>query len=496
MGLTPKRVGRQSNAPLTSIGTPQVPVILVQFADKSFSVAEDVKTVNEFYQKFLNGKGEGGHYTGAGSFGAVSEYFRDQSYGQFVPRFIPIGPVTLSRSYTYYGRNTSYQTDCNIDKFYSESIEKAQELGVDWNDFDNNGDGTIDMAFFIYAGVGENDSQSNDEYAIWPKENENGGIISGIRYGAYACCNELYQGVADGIGPMCHELSHALGLPDLYDTNLECFGLDYWDIMDSGCYCDGGYRPCGYSAYEKDFMGWRKLIELTPDSSQEITLCPMSSDEGYGYKVVNPENPDEYYVLENRQNIDWDKNIGYSSDVYGYFHGMLVTHIDYIPSRWANNTVNSNYYHQCCTLIPADGKLDTSMFAGTDEEIKNGEADYTISDYAMSMGGDPFPGQAYVRTDNHYSFQPLDSLAGAKAYVYTSTGLTPHQMGQPINDIEEHEDGTVTFVFCKTLADDIIPLHTPNLAVTTTYTLQGTPIADPATYRGIIIKNGKKYLKQ
>ena len=487
----PMYVGKHSGAPLTSMGSPRVPVILVQFADTTFSCAETPEEVNKYYDKYLNGNGTDDYYTEAGSFGAVSEYFRDQSYGQFTPEFVPLGPVTLSRSYAYYGKNSGSAKDINISEFYSESIKLAQSQikTQEWSYFDNDGNGIVDMVFFIYAGRGENDSKNRNANLIWPKENGSGGKINDIRYGAYACCNEMYNGKTDGIGVMCHELSHALGLPDLYDYNYEAFGMDYWDIMDSGNYCANGYRPCGYSAYQKDFMGWRKLIEIPTGEGRDLVIYPINRDNGYGYKVVNPENENEYYILENRNNEVWDRNLGYSTESLGLFHGLLVTHIDYDEHRWTSNTVNNNAEHQLYTLIPADGDLCSSMFIGSE---------YNVEDYVKSMGGDIFPGTGYTRDDIQKVFTPLDSLTGSRAYVYTSTGPTPHQMNQPITEITLNRDGSLSLRINGGEPDAI--QASPRSASTGSdryYDLHGRSYASAeAMPAGIYFHDGKKMLKK
>ncbi len=417
------RVGVKSTAPLTSIGSPKVPVILVQFSDLKFVSADTDIAVNALFDKYCNGTNNGQNYTGAGSYGAVKDYFIAQSDSIFKPEFNVIGPVTLDESYAYYGKDASYNKDVNINAFFSEAIQKAQLVETDWSKFDNDGDGVIDMAFFIYAGEGQNGC--DDTNTIWPKEMASGGNINGVRYGAYACCNETYDGSLDGIGTMVHELSHALGLPDFYDYNYVAFGMDYWDVMDSGNYCAGGKYPCGYSAYEKDFMGWKPLTVLQANFSQRgLTLSPLSEGGG-GYKIVNRQNPDEYYVLDNRQNTGWDRYVGYSTPQYGLFHGMLVTHVDYLKSSWTSNRVNSTSSHQRLTLIPADGELLSPSSSANMEQ------------YFTSMGGDPYPGLTNTT-----------SLRGDKAVVYT--GGT---MNQPIMNISESEDGIITFDFCSNEED-------------------------------------------
>ena len=440
-----RRIGLHSRAPLTSIGSPKVPVILVQFSDLKFTsglpkdescVTSDQQVmVNDFFDKFCNGLRDGGYYTDHGSFGAIAEYFRDQSDGLFTPDFVVIGPVTLENGYATYGKNEK-GTDSNISEFYKESVQKAQDLFNDWNLFDNDHNGTVDMMFFIYAGKGEN--FSNNPNAIWPKERPSGGTICSVTIGCYACCNEILStGKPDGIGTFIHELSHALGLPDLYDFGLLAYGMDYWDIMDCGCYCNNSYWPCGYSAYEKDFMGWKPLVTLDDTEATHIVLKPQHAG-GVGYKMVNPDNPDEYYVIENRQNEEWDTYIG-CMDYDIKAHGMVVTHIDYAQSFWTGNWVNSTIEHQRCTLVPADGHLESY--------INNG---CSYDQYIKSSLGNPFPGtknvtscEARKPTILRYRDQKTSELTTCKLpAVYIGA------MDQALRNIVEHEDGTIEFDYC------------------------------------------------
>lgn len=479
------RFGLRSTSSLTSFGTPKVPVILVQFPDLRFtaglqagdSCKTDLQrdTVNSFYHLYCNGTGEASaHYTAAGSGGAISEYFRDQSDGQFVPEFVIIGPVELDSSFTYYGEGRS---DRHINQFFSEALTKAQAtFEEDWSQFDNDGDGKVDMAFYIYAGPGANAvSEDEDPLAdsyIWPKERSTGGTINGVKYGCFACCNEIYKGKVDGIGVFVHELSHALGLPDFYDVNYVAYGLDYWDVMDSGNYCSNGYVPCNYSAYERDFMGWKPLVTLNSAEPQQLTLKPISSN-GEGYKIVNPENENEYYVLENRQNKGWDTYIG-NGNRNSKAHGLLVGHIDYVQNKWTSNVVNADASHQYYTIIPADGQLDSYMYVETSD-------DYAA--FLSSAQGDLYPGTT-----------GLDSICGAQASVYTSTGSTPGQMGQPIYNIHENEDLTISLDYMQAISDAIFsPTYRLNeKGEDEIYDLSGRHVSTP-TRQGIYIRNGHKY---
>lgn len=440
----PRKVGSQATAPLKAKGSPLVPVILVQFSDLHFTSGlgtdaegkpvqcqseADEAVVNNLFNLFCNGKGDGSYYTGTGSNGSITEYFRDQSDGQFTPRFVVIGPVTLDSVYSYYGKNKPSK-DANLSKFYEQAIKKAQAKFSEWSQFDNDGNGTVDMAFFVYAGEGENGGGGAE--TIWPQEQSSGGTINDTSYGCYACCNETYKGVIDGIGVFVHELSHALGLPDLYDKNYKLYGLDYWDVMDSGCYCHDGYCPCNYSAYEREFMGWTRLETLDPDEPRELTLYHSSSFythdyEWNAYKIVNPANANEYYVIENRQPTGWDLYIGRGNDV-NKMKGMIIFHVDYIANRWSSNTVNTQAT-QLLTIRPADGVLHSYMDVNDMDK-------YT--QWMFSTYGDLYPG-----------YYKVTSFKGEQQVVRTKTGENPGQMGQPLYDISLSDDGVISLYYMQ-----------------------------------------------
>lgn len=137
----------------------------------------------------------------------------------------------------------------------------------------------------------------------------------------------------------------AVGLPDEYDYNYVALGMSYWSLMDCGNYCVNGYVPCGLTAYQRDFLGWRPLETL--NESRTVTIRPLEKG-GKGYKVVNDANPDEYYILENRQDEGWDSGLA------SLGRGLLVTHVDYDYQKWVSNRLNSSAKHQRMSFIPAN----------------------------------------------------------------------------------------------------------------------------------------------
>lgn len=482
--LAVRRLGTHEAAALPSEGSPKVPVVLVSFQDSVFHVGKTDEEVRAYYDLFCNGTRDGNRYTEHGSYGSIRDYFLGQSDSIFQPEFVIIGPVKLSNPVATYGKNSGSSKDTGFSQLRKEAVTKATELyDGDWSDFDNKkkGNGNVDLVFFIFAGCGENTMQTNANL-IWPKEHTASTTTelddgTKLTFANSACCSEnqarrssdgSYTAKPDGIGVMCHEFSHALGLPDLYDTNGIAFGMDIWSIMDYGCYMSNGYSPVAFTAYERDFMGWRKLQEIS--TSGYYTLNPIASPEGVGLKVVNPANSDEYYILEARLKSNWDATLS------RYGHGMQVTHVDYLRSAWTSNSVNSNKNHQRMTIIAANNNYQGS---NTDGNLRE------------TWAGNLYP---YVYTDEsgEHRNDSLTATSTPAATVYTASGTMPHS----ITDITLSEDELqIRFLFDGGLYDAVRDLHersqSAESAPTPWFDLNGRP-AKNASQSGVYVSGDKK----
>lgn len=392
----PQRAGE-----VQTTGDVHVPVLLVQYSDVKF-VSSDPKAA---FEGHINGD----DYKDEGGYGSVKEYFEDQSEGKFMPKFEIIGPVTLSNNMEYYGGNDEEGNDKNARKMVEDACRQANSM-TDFAKFDNNGDGYVDIVYVIYAGYGEASNAAELENTIWPHQWQLANELSldGVKISKYACNNELdgwdesNHKTLDGIGTFCHEFSHCLGLPDFYPTDdSNGFGMNSWSLMDYGCYNNNGHTPCGYTGYEKDFLGWKDLVVL--DAPTDVTLTPMS-EGGTAYKIINDANADEYYIVENHKKSKWD--------TFAPAEGMLVIHVDYQEMAWKANAVNNEMSHQRMTIIPADNKLD-----------KN------------SLSGDTYPGTS--------GNTELTATSKPAAKVYAD-----EYMGKDITDISMN-NGVVTFSFMK-----------------------------------------------
>lgn len=326
-------------------------VLLVEFADKQFSLDRD------YHDRMLNENG----FSENGATGSARDYYIAQSSGAFTPQFDVVGPIMLSHNTAYYGQDDFMTTDTNVGLMVKEACQLAgSEYNVDFSKYDADNDGKVDMVYIIYAGYGQHAGGGSN--TIWPhKYNLSGyGINLNINnkvVDTYACSSELFGNSgtqSSGIGTVCHEFSHVLGLADHYNTtDATDYKLGAYDIMDYGPYNNNGNTPPSYNAFERMTLGW-----LTPevlDSPTDGLSLGHIAETNSAY-IINTSNEDEFYLLENRQQSGWDKYIQSS--------GLMITHVDYDENAWQGNSVNDDTSHPRFCIVPADNQLGYDVVVG------------------------------------------------------------------------------------------------------------------------------------
>lgn len=381
-------------------GTVRGLIIMAEFQDKKFLP----KTTREYINTKVNSE----NFVSDEALGSVADYFREQSGGAFTPVFDVVGPVTLPRNCAEYGLTE------DLPNFYRDACIAADEqAGVDFNLYDVNGDDFVDFVFVIFAGHGE--AQGGGAETIWPAmmylDNWVYDYFDDKNLNVAACACELKGADGeewDGIGTICHEFSHILGLPDVYDAQYSGgYGMGHYDLMDVGPYNADGRIPAGYTAMDRYTVGWLDPVVLT-EGATDVEL-PSLVESNKAYFIVNPENADEYYTLENRQPTGFDAGLP--------GHGMIISHIHYDARVWGRNTVNS----------PAQSGY---------EHIQLIAADNRWIDTPESESADPFPGTAGVT-------EFTDDTAPAATWHQGTAG----KVGKPVTRIRESDDGLITFDF-------------------------------------------------
>ena len=382
--------------------------ILVEFPDLKFKEGHDQAYYTDVCHKenFSNTDG---------FVGSVRDYFRDQSYGEFTLDFDVVGPVQMPNSYTYYGANDTYGNDSRPGTMVATACQLIAQQGLitDFSVYDWDGNKEADQVFVLYAGEGE--ATGGGTNTIWPHEsrlmwsdygkrlNANGTYIN-----TYACSNEMNEGsIVAGIGTICHEFSHCLGFPDMYDTaNHSNYGMGSWDLMCQGSYNGNTFCPSGYTGYEKMVAGWKNPIEIT--GTMSVNNMKALSDGGEFYAIYNNANRNEYYILENRQFIGWD--------IENYGKGLLVYHVDYDRNAWSFNTVNNTADHQRCAIVAADNSYNQY--------------------YATDIAGDAFPSSGNNK---------LTSTTTPSTSLFNANSDGTNFLDKSILNIRDNGDGTVSF---------------------------------------------------
>ena len=448
--LSPRRLGESG----VTTGKHHGLVILMQFTDVKFVTPDPKATFNRFFNEV--------GYRDNGMSGSVKDYFLSQSYGQLEIDFDIVGPFTTKYEMAYYGAPEGNSNDTNPAGMVAEGIDAASKE-VNFSDYDWDNDGEVDQVFVVYAGY--NQAQGADANTIWPHEWTLAAanltrVYNKKTINTYGCSSELMgngryaTGILDGIGTACHEFSHCLGLPDMYDTSSNGnFGMGPWDIMDQGSYNNNARTPAGYTSYEKIFSGWMEAKEINTMTRINDMKPLASSPEAY--ILYNDANKNEYYLLENRQPV------GFDAGLYG--HGLLILHVDYNQPSWKTNNVNTDPSHQRMTIFPADGILQNTN---------------------NSLAGDPWPGNSGNTALTNYT-EPA-------AILYNDNVDGRKFMSKPIDNITENTaNQTVSFVLCRPELDVPSPDNGTEKTGEVAFTVTWPAVKDAQSYELELTEIGK-----
>lgn len=351
----------ETNFPTT--GDNNLLIILVSFSDRLFTYQQ------ADFDSLLSQPG----YDRNGATGSVKDYYHDVSFGQLNLNPTVAGPYLLSQPVAYYGATGPNFSDINPKGMIAEACALAND-DIDFTQFDINNDGIVDAVHVIFAGAGE--ASTGEESAIWPHRwsfypSDTFDIeFDGVRLKDYSCSAEMMGAGMDGIGTLCHEFGHVLGLPDLYDTDYEGSGgqataINKWSIMASGSYNNFSNTPASFTAYEKYKLNWLQLDTL--QIAGEYVL-PSLMDSNRAYVITTPIE-DEFFVFENRRRISWDAYI--PND------GGLIYHV----KGRGDYDINSNPAYQRYDIEEAD--RDDSEATLVNDVFPSEQFNNFFTDYSM-----------------------------------------------------------------------------------------------------------------
>ena len=442
-------------------------VILIEFSDLEFSRV-DAKAA---YDSILN---MSGYNEGSGP-SCMADYFRTQSGGLLNLQFDIFGPVKVSKS-----ARPSTQKN-----YGQEAIHEATKMVVDQNPdydysvFDWDGDGYVNQVIVVTAGFCGNSGGGADGY-LWPNTSTISTVETpdGYKIRNYSASAERWPTssvVSCGIGTICHEYSHSLGLPDIYPVNGWTYtAADEWDLMDGGNIINQGWCPSNYTALEKMLMGWMTPIELTEPTTIE-DLKPVE-EGGAAFIIRHTDN--EYLMLENRQWRGWDLGVPGK--------GLVIYHVNYDDFRWRNNTVNNVANKLNFSLIHADN-MDY-------DDWKNYCSAMRLEHYRRSvwlnsryLSTSPYP----WTTDSTSTV--LDSLtinSVPAPVMYNKNDSDEVILSKAITNIRMSEDGLISFDFMGGDPNGIRTATWSEEQVPAVFDLSGRRVRQ--TGRGLLLKRDSK----
>ena len=407
----------------------QQAVILVSFTDCDFSM----QNPHEFYDSLFNYPG----FNKRQGPGCIADYYREQSGGLFNPQFDVYGPIKVSSKAQPYEKPDENTRHYASDAFAEATQKVIDSLQVDFSPYDWNSDGKVNQVIFVAAGYTGNQSATKCYGYVWPNTSSFSTITTNNnkRISSYTASAEKWSNdTSCGIGTICHEFTHSLGLPDIYPTSSDApfSTVDEWDLMDGGNFTNYGWCPPNYSALEKYLLGWLTPIDLT--ESTVINGMQPVSEGGEVYRIKHTDN--EYYLLENRQWSGWDSGLPGK--------GLVIFHVNYDQYAWSGNRVNRKPSAYGYSLMHADNRdFDQwTAYVRTWQTPKQYANSNRMNSNLLSLS--PYP---YGSLESGVFVNELTDTSVPAAKMFNTNSAGSLFLSKPITDIVQNDDGTVSFKF-------------------------------------------------
>lgn len=375
----------------------------------------------------------------------MKQYFLDMSNNTLDLSFDIVGPFNVEHGYDYYGKNDADGLDMHPGEFVAEAVDLAEASGVDFSLYDNDGNGEADAVIVIHAGPGE--ASGAPETAFWAHQftlsgaaqyNDGPGprVYDGITINAYTLQPEyVFHTKKPAIGVCCHEMGHLLGLPDLYDTSYETFGVGDWSLMGFGSAGSAeDYNesdPAPLLAWERNYIGgdaWAEIRPLTASTSN-ITVDKVLT-ANYAYKVMlKSDDPTTTSFDETQYLIIEAVEGGEDTQWYVPGSGLLITHY--------HQGIISSYIDQNSINALADSVHGVMVV----EANSNNTADMLWDGF-----GDYF-GSAYdlFHYGNNASLSDVASLPNTRYYTGDTVSTKNGSSGVNISNISLNDTFPMTF---------------------------------------------------
>ena len=214
------------------------------------------------------------------------------------------------------------------------------------------------------------------------------------------------------------------------------------------------------------------IQELSSDNT--YSLSRTSGEARSALKITNPQEENEYFLLENIQQIGWGSKMPAK--------GLLVYHVNEknVSAIHIDTHLNNIHGQPGMAVVPADGVLLSSY-------IQANRANYTAS-----LKVDLFAGPNAIRELN-------DAQGLPNFFWYNGTnpviaaGSSLRKVNKALKNITEN-NGTISFDFINDFATGIHSIKNSRAHTNDVYSIDGRYVGNSLHHlpSGIYICNGKK----
>lgn len=292
--------------------------LLLNFSDDSRQ-----RVADEIYNFFFGDKPEDR---------SLRNYFMEvgNESVEFIPGSYGVGDwIKMPKTKLDYAKGGSVST------LARDAFEILTSQGLNFNEYDQNGDGYIDYTLFVQSGDPQ-EGWSGSIFWLHYAPYELGAYVSeGLKVGEYIMTAEKFRG--DKTAPLqgiCHEFYHYQGGNDLYSYLYNGdYAVSNWDIMAENF---NNFGMCGYSRVS---LGWLRPTTITKSGVYEVDAIASKGPKRL-YRVDIP-GTQEYFLIENRQLVGvdaWWQGLPST--------GLIFTHVDGgIPPQHRFNDGPPSYKH-------------------------------------------------------------------------------------------------------------------------------------------------------
>lgn len=301
--------------------------ILVQFPDETGTISR--REVDEYCN--LPG------YSGFSNDGSIFDFFYEQSDGKLKYYNVVTPYVTVPHPKSYYNDTSLGSGTCGR-LLLNDALQVLLDSGFDFTNCTVDGSGQLHAVNVFFTGA----NSGVWAKGLWPHKSSLSPSVdlgNGQRAYQYQITN---MGSSLRLGTFCHENGHLIcGYPDFYDYDYDSKGNGYYTLM---AYSGYSTHPTSVGAYLRYHSGWADAVIISSNSHFRGSVRTGHSPV---YLFENPDNENEYFMLENRAKFGWEAD-GYLPD-----QGFMIMHCDENGNGSRNEMTTAEHFE--VSIEQADG---------------------------------------------------------------------------------------------------------------------------------------------